>query len=120
VTRILKVVPTLMCGGTENQFMTLGRLLDRSRFNVGFACLRRWGPFVDELGQLGIPLSEYQVATFRSVHALAQQARLAVRSPAIAWTSCTPTTSTETSSPFRRRGWWRRWSLPRFATVPRT
>jgi glycosyltransferase involved in cell wall biosynthesis len=76
-TRILKVVPTLMCGGTENQFMTLGRLIDRSRFDVAFACLRRWGPFVEELGQLGIPLREYQVATFRSVHALAQQARLA-------------------------------------------
>jgi glycosyltransferase involved in cell wall biosynthesis len=76
-TRILKVVPTLMCGGTENQFMTLGRLLDRSRFEVGFACLRRWGPFVDELRQLGIPLQEYRVATFRSVNALAQQARLA-------------------------------------------
>ena len=26
--RILKVVPTLMCGGTENQFMTLSRRLD--------------------------------------------------------------------------------------------
>ena len=76
-TRILKVVPTLMCGGTENQFMTLGRLLDRSRFDVAFACLRRWGPFVDELGQLGIPLREYQVATFRSIHAVAQQAKLA-------------------------------------------
>ena len=76
-TRILKVVPTLMCGGTENQFMTLGRLLDRSRFDLAFACLRRRGPFVDELGQLGIPLREYQVATFRSIHALAQQARLA-------------------------------------------
>jgi len=76
-TRILKVVPTLMCGGTENQFMTLGRRLDRTRFDVSFACLRRWGPFVDELGELGIPLHEYRVATFRSVHALAQQARLA-------------------------------------------
>ena len=76
-TRILKVVPTLMCGGTENQFMTLGRMLDRRRFDLGFACLRRWGPFVEELGQLGIPLREYQIATFRSVHALAQQARLA-------------------------------------------
>jgi glycosyltransferase involved in cell wall biosynthesis len=75
--RILKVVPTLMCGGTENQFMTLGRMLDRSRFDVGFACLRRWGPFVEQLHQLGIPLKEYQVATFRSVHALTQQARLA-------------------------------------------
>ena len=76
-TRLLKVVPTLMCGGTENQFMALGRLLDRSRFDVAFACLRRWGPFVDELAQLGIPLHEYQVATFCSVQALAQQARLA-------------------------------------------
>lgn len=77
--RVLKVVPTLMCGGTENQFMTLGRRLDRSRFDLEFACLRRWGPFVDELQQLGIPLEEYQVATFRSVHALTQQARLARR-----------------------------------------
>ena len=75
--RILNVVPTLMCGGTENQFMALGRLLDRSRFDVGFACLRRWGPFVEQLHQLGIPLEEYRVATFRSVHALTQQARLA-------------------------------------------
>lgn len=76
-TRILKVVPTLMCGGTENQFMTLGRLLDRSRFDLEFACLRRWGPFVSELARLQIPLEEYQVSTFRSVQALAQQARLA-------------------------------------------
>jgi glycosyltransferase involved in cell wall biosynthesis len=44
---------------------------------VAFACLRRWGPFVDELGELGIPLHEYPIATFRSVHSLGQQARLA-------------------------------------------
>jgi glycosyltransferase involved in cell wall biosynthesis len=77
VARILKVVPTLMCGGTENQFMTLGRLLDPSRFELEFACLRRWGPFVDEIRERRIPLSEYNVTTFRSVGALAQQARLA-------------------------------------------
>jgi glycosyltransferase involved in cell wall biosynthesis len=75
--RILNVVPTLMCGGTENQFMTLARSLDRSRFDLEFACLRRWGPFVKELAHLEIPLEEYQVSTFRSVQALAQQARLA-------------------------------------------
>ena len=75
--RILKVVPTLMCGGTENQFMTLSRRLDPARFDLEFACLRRWGPFVEELADRRIPLSEYQVATFRSVQALAQQARLA-------------------------------------------
>jgi glycosyltransferase involved in cell wall biosynthesis len=75
--RILNVVPTLMCGGTENQFMTLGRLLDRTRFEIEFACLRKWGPFVKELADRKIPLQEYQVSTFRSVHALAQQAKLA-------------------------------------------
>jgi glycosyltransferase involved in cell wall biosynthesis len=75
--RILKVVPTLMCGGTENQFMTLGRRLDRSRFDLEFACLRRWGGFIDELVERGIPLSEYRIPTFRSFTALAQQARLA-------------------------------------------
>jgi L-malate glycosyltransferase len=75
--RILKVVPTLMCGGTENQFMTLTRRIDRSRFDLEFACLRRWGPFVDEIAERRIPLSEYKVTTFRSVAAIRQQARLA-------------------------------------------
>ena len=74
--RVLNVVPTLMCGGTENQFMTLSRRLDPTRFDLEFACLRRWGPFVQELVDRGIPLSEYRVTTFRSVQAFAQQARL--------------------------------------------
>jgi glycosyltransferase involved in cell wall biosynthesis len=75
--RVLNVVPTLMCGGTENQFMALARTLDRTRFDVEFACLRRWGGFVEELEQRNIPLTEYPVSTFRSVTAFAQQARLA-------------------------------------------
>jgi L-malate glycosyltransferase len=74
--RLLNVVPTLMCGGTENQFMTLTRMLDRVRFDVEFACLRRWGGFVDELVARNIPLTEYPVSTFRSLAAVAQQARL--------------------------------------------
>jgi glycosyltransferase involved in cell wall biosynthesis len=74
--RVLNVVPTLMCGGTENQFMTLARMLDRVRFDVEFACLRRWGGFVDELLARNIPLTEYPVSTFRSLAAIAQQARL--------------------------------------------
>jgi L-malate glycosyltransferase len=74
--RVLNVVPTLMCGGTENQFMTLARMLDRVRFDVEFACLRRWGGFVDELLARNIPLTEYRVSTFCSLAAIAQQARL--------------------------------------------
>jgi glycosyltransferase involved in cell wall biosynthesis len=74
---ILNVVPTLMCGGTEHQVMALSRGLDPARFDVEFACLRRWGPFVEELAARRVPLEEYHVTTFRSVQALAQQARLA-------------------------------------------
>jgi glycosyltransferase involved in cell wall biosynthesis len=75
--RLMNVVPTLLCGGTENHFMTLSRALDQSRFAVRFACLRRWGPFVTELCERRIPLTEYRVETFRSMNALVQQARLA-------------------------------------------
>jgi glycosyltransferase involved in cell wall biosynthesis len=57
--------------------MTLSRALDPRRFDVRFACLRRWGPFVDELEERGIPLDEYRVSTFRSPGALVQQARFA-------------------------------------------
>jgi glycosyltransferase involved in cell wall biosynthesis len=75
--RLMKVVPTLLCGGTENHFMTLSRALDASRFAVQFACLRRWGPFVTELSERRVPLTEYRVDTFRSMNAFVQQARLA-------------------------------------------
>ena len=75
--RLLKVVPTLLCGGTENQFMTLGRALDPRRFRLEFACLRRWGPFVSEIDERRIPLVEYRISTFRSLGAIAQQMKLA-------------------------------------------
>ena len=75
--RLLKVVPTLMCGGTENQFMALGRSLDPGRFALEYACLRRVGGFVAEIDQRRIPLREYGIDTFFSVNAITQQARLA-------------------------------------------
>jgi L-malate glycosyltransferase len=75
--RVLKVVPTLMCGGTERQFMALSRSLDPGRFSLEFACLRRVGGFVAELDALRIPLREYRIRRFLSLDALAQQARLA-------------------------------------------
>ena len=75
--RLMNVVPTLLCGGTENHFMTLSRALDAQRFAVQFACLRRWGPFVTELRERHVPLTEYRVDTFRSMNAVLQQAKLA-------------------------------------------
>jgi glycosyltransferase involved in cell wall biosynthesis len=75
--RLLKIVPTLLCGGTENQFMTLGTSLSTRGFQVELACLRRLGPFVDEAARRSLPLHEYPIDTFRSVRAILQQGRLA-------------------------------------------
>jgi glycosyltransferase involved in cell wall biosynthesis len=75
--RLINVVPTLLCGGTETQFMTLARALDPGRFDVRFACLRQLGPFVDELSERGMPLREYRVSTFCSVDAVRQQLKFA-------------------------------------------
>jgi glycosyltransferase involved in cell wall biosynthesis len=75
--RLLKLLPTLFCGGTENQFMALSRSLNGHRFHVELACLRRQGPFVAEVEERGLSLREYPIDTFRSLRAVAQQARLA-------------------------------------------
>jgi glycosyltransferase involved in cell wall biosynthesis len=57
--------------------MTLARALAAGRFQMEFACLRRWGPFVSELEARQVPLTEYRIATFRSARALLQQIKLA-------------------------------------------
>jgi glycosyltransferase involved in cell wall biosynthesis len=75
--RVLKVVPTLLCGGTENQFMTLTRSLDASRFAISFACLRQIGPFVNELHAREIPMQAYPISSFCSLGAVRQQLRFA-------------------------------------------
>jgi glycosyltransferase involved in cell wall biosynthesis len=77
--RLFNVVPTLMCGGTENQVMTLCRSLLAKRYEMEFACLRRIGPFVDEIAERQIPLSEYRIPSFYSFLSLIQQARFARR-----------------------------------------
>lgn len=75
--RLLKIVPTLLCGGTENQAITLARSLHEQGFSLEVACLRRVGPFVKELSDRGIPLSEYPVPGFYSFAALVQKVKFA-------------------------------------------
>jgi glycosyltransferase involved in cell wall biosynthesis len=75
--RLLKILPTLLCGGTENQAITLARSLHQQGFSVEVACLRRLGPFVQEINDRGIPLSEYPIPRFYSLTALVQKAKFA-------------------------------------------
>ena len=75
--RLLKIVPTMLCGGTENQFMTLSRSLKGHDFQVELACLRRVGPFVAQAASEGMPLHEYPIESFRNARAVGQQMRFA-------------------------------------------
>jgi glycosyltransferase involved in cell wall biosynthesis len=75
--RLLKVVPTLLCGGTENQAITLARSLHQQGFVLEVACLRKVGPFVKEISDQGIPLAEYPIPGFYSFQCLVQMAKFA-------------------------------------------
>src|SRR5205085_11075165 len=75
--RLMKIVPTLLCGGTENQAITLARRLHERGFTLEIACLRKTGPFVQEVADRGIPLSEYPIPGFLTFTALVQKARFA-------------------------------------------
>ena len=75
--RLLKIVPTLRYGGTEQQFMTLSASLDARRFNVELACLRPGGGFAADAVRHGLPVDTYEIGPFRSARTLRLQAKLA-------------------------------------------
>jgi len=75
--KVLKFVAAFGWGGTERQFVNLGLGLERSRFEVHFGCLRRFGMMLDELESSGVPVTDYGVSSFRSPRAIAAQFRLA-------------------------------------------
>lgn len=75
--RLLKLLPAFACGGTERQAANLARMIDSSRFALGFACLKRWGHFLKEVEEHQIPVAEYPINRLYGPRALWQQARLA-------------------------------------------
>jgi glycosyltransferase involved in cell wall biosynthesis len=75
--KLLKFVALFGFGGTERQFVNLARTIDRSRFDLRFACLARWGHFLEEIEQQRIPVAEYHIDSLRNLTALKQQWKLA-------------------------------------------
>src|SRR5437773_6280891 len=59
--RLLKFVDKFAIAGTERQFMNLGRSLDPFRSELHFACLKRLGPFLEEIEASRRPLVEYPI-----------------------------------------------------------
>ena len=75
--RLLKFITNFYIGGTERQFMVLGRGLDRSRFDVRAACLRKEGPLLADLEAHGIPVQEHRIGRLYRPSTLGMQVRLA-------------------------------------------
>ena len=75
--RLLKIVPTLRYGGTEQQFMTLAASIDASRFRVELACLRPGGGLAADAVRHGLPVDTYDIGPFHSARTLALQTRFA-------------------------------------------
>lgn len=64
-------------GGTERQVEHLVRNMDRNRFAVRFACLKKWGHFLQNFEQQKIPIDEYPISSFYQPSTLSQQWRFA-------------------------------------------
>jgi glycosyltransferase involved in cell wall biosynthesis len=75
--RVLKVLPTLHCGGTENQVTALSRALADEGFDLEVACLHRAGPLVNAITERAVPLHEYPISSFWNPRSIGQQLRLA-------------------------------------------
>ncbi len=75
--RLLKFINLFAVGGTERQFVNLGKSLDLSRFALHFACLRRSGELLEELEPSEIPLSEYNIKSLYHCQSFAKQMEFA-------------------------------------------
>jgi glycosyltransferase involved in cell wall biosynthesis len=75
--RVVQFMPTFAIGGMERQVMHLGLGLDRGRFDVRFACLRRAGDLLRHVAESRRPVSEYLTERVYGVNALRRQAEFA-------------------------------------------
>jgi len=70
----LTFLTNFLIGGTERQVINLIQNHDRSRYDVHLACFRHAGPLLGELDPSTVKISEYPIATLRSLKTLARQA----------------------------------------------
>jgi L-malate glycosyltransferase len=75
--KVLQFVNLFAIGGTERQVVNLAHGLDRSRFDLHFACFKRWGDFLADIEATGEPLAEYRIDSLYGGKTLRQQFRFA-------------------------------------------
>lgn len=59
--RLLYVAGNFVTGGAERHLLEMWRRLDRTRFDVRIACLRREGAFTPQVEALGLPIIDLEV-----------------------------------------------------------
>jgi L-malate glycosyltransferase len=74
---LLQFVNNFAIGGTERHVVNLGNALDPSRFEQHFACLKRWGEFLEEIEASRRPLAEYRINCLYNHTALIQRVKFA-------------------------------------------
>jgi L-malate glycosyltransferase len=75
--RLLQFLNNFAIGGTERHVVNLGNALDRSRFEQHFACLKRWGEFLEEIEASRRPVAEYRINCLYDHNALIQRYKFA-------------------------------------------
>jgi L-malate glycosyltransferase len=75
--RLLEFMTLFASGGTETQVMNLAYGLPPSRFDVRFACFKRWGNLLERIEAAGTPLFEYPIGPLYRGATLRQQLRFA-------------------------------------------
>lgn len=75
--KLMKMLTIFGCGGTERQVINLVKGLDKCRFDLRFACLSKWGQFLQDIEARDIPVEEFPIKSLYKPHTLLQQARLA-------------------------------------------
>ena len=65
--RLLYVAGNFVTGGAERHLLEMWRRLDRTRFDVRIACLRREGAFTPQVEALGLPITDLEVGKLYDV-----------------------------------------------------
>jgi glycosyltransferase involved in cell wall biosynthesis len=65
--RLMLFTDSFIHGGTERQLVEVLRQIDRNRYDVMVGCLKKRGPFLDEVEALGVPIIEFPI---KSLHGL--------------------------------------------------
>lgn len=76
--RLLKVVTNFSSGGTEGQVHKLSQALDHNLIDLQFVCLKKYGPYLEDLKAAGIPVQEFPIGSFYQLRTYTQIWRLAM------------------------------------------